>query len=281
MNSELTGRYRGKVAECVVGVWDNENALPFLYLAAEGTEKWNPQTLAFEPALPEPYQYENRLTLYSKEGKECIIVKQAIDSLGWDGTDFGTLNVDMVGKQIQFIVEAEEYKGKTQLKINFIYPADSNPDRTVKPLEVDKLKALNTRFGLKAVVRPPVAAKPMTAVRANPTAAPNAPTAVASVPTTVSASATTAPRPRGRPAKKPVTSVPAARPATEFDMPPAECTRDEAYAYVYANKGERDDGDVVGTWADTVEKIGDGDEEKFTPTEWATVRDTIMEVFAQ
>lgn len=89
---------------------------------------------------------------------------------GWNGAGLDTLHaLDLSALILQIEVNAEEYLGKTTLKVGWIHPEDY--EGGFKKLDAPKVKALAMQYGsiLRASAGP-VAAKPAAASAPRPTA---------------------------------------------------------------------------------------------------------------
>lgn len=172
--------------------------------------------------------------------------RDLVDVLGWGGS---FANVDeMVGKPCQVAVGAEEYKGKTQYRVDWLNPLDwegfglGNVDQAgVASLDAQfgsKLRALGAGGGMKPATAP-AASAPVT-----PPAAPTAP-------------APAVPEPG----------------ATEPDAPPVASaelhdTKEKAWAFWCdcTSNGSPD----VSKWNAAVQKIGKP-EDDFSAEDWSAV----------
>jgi hypothetical protein len=144
MSGNLAGRYKGVITESQVGVWDS--GLPFWSVVVDVTEKYNESTSLWE-TLREKASFDGRLTLYSKEGKECFAVSQAIAVIGWTG-DFNEFNSDKIpGTPVQVGVKHEaDPKGILRVNVAGVYLPDSNPSRSLKALEPSAIAELNAKY---------------------------------------------------------------------------------------------------------------------------------------
>lgn len=188
---------------------------------------------------------------------------QVMTAVGWTGESFDDLNGDKyVGTEVLIRVENREYpvgSGKFKLDIVWLDHKDASPIRELRKVDDATLNGLNSKLKLakKAPPKPVAAPVPVPA-----TAAP-APTAVAS------------PSPAAPPAEQapaPAPAAPAAPVAPAAGTPGGEMTKDEAWAFVHANKGDNDDGAVTDAWmascAEIADELGTTDETQFTGQHW-------------
>ena len=172
---------------------------------------------------------------------------QIIAAFGWTGESFNDLNDDKyVGREVLLRVEEREYNGSTKLEVVWLDDKDASPVRELRKVDESTLGSLNAKLNLSrtAPPKPAVAPAPVPAVAAAPRPTP-------------------APTPNPTPASS---EDPPASPAAN------EMTKDEAWAFVYANKGDNDDGAVTDAWtascAEIADEVGSVDESRFTNQHW-------------
>lgn len=223
---------------------------------------------------------------------------------GWDGLSFDTLGQPIVGKTIQFRMQAKSNYAKEdgtivdntgKLEIGWVDAADAPATRQLKTLDAGAIKDLSSKFlsGLKKA--PP--AKPVAATAAKAVVKPGKPggtPATASAPSTPSPAPVTAP-PAASAAES--TSTPAAvipptatktkappkktpPPAVNQGVPglPGETTQGEAWDYVNAIKGGNEDSVIQDAWIAACGEVGPNykDDSEFTAKDWAKVRDIVI-----
>jgi hypothetical protein len=223
------------------------------------------------------------LTLFNKDGGENFNYADIQAATGWDGTAFEGLT-EVVGKKILFWVEAEEYNGKTRLKVKKVAAPDASPTRSLKSLDATELKALSAKFITKkakpVVAKAPGAAKapvnpPTKPVAAKPSAAPSVaakPTASATTPATSTSKpkATKAPPPPPAPVEE----------TTDASLP-EETTKDDAWAYIFEHKGDNTDDVMTDAFLSACSEVAGPEgadqkqESQFTGKDWARVRDIV------
>lgn len=166
-------------------------------------------------------------------------------ALGWDGTEFDSLNNDTYsGKKVLIRVEESEYDGQTRLSVNWIDDFGATPNRELKKLDSAEVSKLGAKLKIKGKNGPKRnAAKPK---RSAVTA------------TTPAASRTDKPGPVAEPVAEPVIE---------------ELTMEEAWANVCDAKGDHTDVEVEDAWIAGIESVSpDREETSFTPQEWWSVQ---------
>lgn len=218
-------------------------------------------------------------------------------ALEWDGASFDALaDGSMVGKVIMFRMQNEEYEGKTSLKVSWIDSKDASATRSLKTLDTNDVKALSSKLKMGIKKAPAAPAKPASkpAASAGKPGATAAPSAVAKsgatpapvapvVASTPSASPTSTPASAPKPPKgKKASPAPAPAPESPADSAlPGRCSQGEAWDFVCAHKGDNEDQVVEEAWIDACAEVcGDKDDDKFTPEEWAKIRDVTLKDLA-
>lgn len=231
---------------------------------------------------------------------------------GWDGTEFDSFtDGSFVGTDILFRVQekkayinkdGKQVGGDGSLEISWIDNKDAPPQRQLKSVEADQVKALNAMLkGMGTKIAKPAASAPSKPAVTKPTVVapavkpPPAPTPTVTVgsaagpssPTVPAESAPSAPAAESPkpPSKKKAKAVePAPAPtsvATETPAAPAETNQTDAWAFVCANKGANEDQVVEEAWIDACAEVGsDKEETDFTGTDWAKVRDIVLKDLA-
>lgn len=315
---DRVGAYRGNIMESGVGATKRE--FPQFVGRFVASEKWveGAEMEAFgitEPAWVDWSAYEQEMTGYlillsddktTGETVELFHMDSLRKALGWDGTSFGVLgSTDWSKQKVTFWVEENEWNGKVDLKINAIDVADAPANRTIRKMDTDGLKNLDSKFaGVLKKAAP--AAKAVSAAKAPATppkagATPPKPSGphaavpgkaasgakAAVTPTTASApsapsGATAAPSPSKTPPKgPPKVSKPAAPAATEEAPFEAGMTMDEAWAHVLANKGAATDDTMAEKWIDASTAVAPGkNEDTMTPAEWKAIGEKTLELLA-
>lgn len=218
---------------------------------------------------------------------------------GWDGLSFDSLNDEtLIGKEILFRVEANEWDGKVTPKVTWIDSKDASPTRELRRLDSTALANLNAKL-VAAKPRPKPASAPAPApartvpaqgaVAAPKTASAAKPQPVATpvAPVTPGKArprlpAAKAPAPVPAPVHEPQDDLAALDAATASDGEvPATMTQEAAWAWVNTHKGDTDDGAIKETWIAAISEIseagGNKAEEAFTTTEWARVAKIVRE----
>lgn len=212
-------------------------------------------------------------------------------ALGWNGQSFGDLaNGSFVGKRVMFRVDEDTYNDKTSLKVNWIDAENASPERSLKTLDADTLKGLDSLLKIAKPKTPvkPAAAAAKPATPAKPSAKPTTPTAPApsaaapaASPATPSAPAPKSPsKPATKPPQKAPAPAPAAAPAPVEESAPAlanTSTQEAAWAYVTEHKGANEDGAIEDAWLAACNEVGaDRNESDFTEADWAKVRNIVI-----
>lgn len=245
------------------------------------------------------------LVLFNNE-KALLNYEQVQLATGWDGAEFeGLTDPKMIGKQLLFRTGENTYNDKTDIQVDWVDAADAPPQRQLKTLPADDIKALSSKFlgAIKKVAAPakPAAPTKPAAVATKPGKAPASPTPAAGVakPTTTAAVTTapvvaapvTTPAPVAAapavPPKAPKAPKAAKAPPVAEKAPaavaaaPAETNQMDAWNYVLANKGDNEDGVVEDAWIAACKEVGgEREEETFTGNEWAKIRDIVLKDIA-
>jgi hypothetical protein len=289
---DTAGVYRGLVTESAIG--STKKGFPQWIGRLQATEKWveNEADLAYflenkiiTEAVPQwvPWNYDQDILAYSvlfnseevfNETTALMNYEQLKLALGWDGTEFDSLNGDEhLNKTILFRVEEDTYQDKTSLKVNWIDHKDASPARELKKADAEKVKSLNSRLQIAKTAKPTAVAKPP----AKPAAAP-APVAK-TTPAPAPAPRVAPKAPPAAPAPKAAPAAPAASSGTEaaeaVALPP-QCTKEEAWGYLFEIKGAATEDDVVQAWLAAMTEVCEGrTEDQFTNADWAKVRDAV------
>lgn len=218
------------------------------------------------------------LVLFSaKNDKPTLHAEQLFKATGWQFPSFDQLG-ELVGKQVMF--QVKEKKGYTdqagvfhdqagELEVSWIDSADASPERSLKAVDPDAVKAAMAKykqFAPKPVAK--AAAKPVGPVAPSAVApSPSTSAAALATPTTTTASPSKAPPKRAK-----MNPIPNGKPVGVAD----ECSQIDAWNFVNANKADADDNTVAEVWSKvTGEVLGDLPEESATPAHWARVRDQV------
>lgn len=304
------GTYIFKVLDSVLGT--TKNGFPQWVARVKAEQKFveNAEEIAHfqkqglladgQPGYVDWTSFDEETTIYAvlfksasdfSKPNQLLNYDQLQAATGWDGTEFDSLvNGTFVGKSILGRVEENEFNGKTTLRVNWIDKADADPNRSLKSVDTNQVKALSAllkntsgkatpKAAASAPTKPTKASSPPSSAPAVSSAATPAPsTAVpVSAPSAPAVAPTTPKTPKGKKAKAEAPPTEAAAPAG----PPAACTKDEAWAYIVEHKGDNEDNVVTDAWISASGEIaGDRDEEALTPADWAKVRDTVLKDLA-
>lgn len=144
------GIYRGHVVEygAVPAKESQAVAIALKFVVDEAldpkTQQWT-DWREFEPQEIDYYGY-----VVKKNGElNDTTIDQIMVSLGWSGSfaDFETDNLKLI--PCQFKVDAEEYEGKTRLKVNWLNPWDYAGGGIQNKADTGKLHELDTKFGAR------------------------------------------------------------------------------------------------------------------------------------
>lgn len=246
--------------------------------------------------------------LFNHDGP-LLNYEQVMKAVSWDGQAFsGLAAMDLSEAVVLGRVEMDNYGGKDKLKVQWIDEQNASVTRSLKALDSDSLKGLDSKFLGKAKAQPakapakPTPAKPGATGAAKPGAATPKPTSAGkpgpSKPAAAGTGSTAAPSAKGTttaaagsgkssaPPKASPKPPAASKPAPEADAPensessalPTETTKDEAWEYISTKKGaEVTDDAMADAWVAACNSTGKEDEDEFTGVEWATVRDHAAE----
>ena len=283
------GTFRGTPTEWAVGKTKNE--YPQFVVRLTATEKWiesAEEMSAFkmtEPGWLSWAEYEQSITaylvLFNNDGP-IFNYEQVQIAMGWDGASFsGLAEMDHAGKTVLFRIEENDYNGKVSLQVAWIDEKDAPIERTLRALDPDKLRDMDSKYaGMMNIKTATAASKPSTP------AAPTAPKATGPTPPpnerthrpTVSVIPPTA---SGQPtgSETPPTTGPPADEAPAANLPPAEtCTMDEAWIAI--QHAAKDDDKAARVWVEAAESVGIEDQETATGGDWADVRAKGLAVIA-
>jgi hypothetical protein len=269
------GTFRGNITEA--GVSETKNGFPQFTARFKATEFYDESTGEWTAWSEYEQEIVGYHVLYTKDKKdgswvELLNAQQIKKALGWTGESFTDLaTTDYSQTLVMFRVETSEFNGNTMLKVTWLDAADANPTRQLQKYDASKLTAMDGAFkGILANKKPtPASAKPASATPAagkpvTPPKKPGRPAGGKNSP------------PSGAPAKA---STPPAAPApTAAGAPKPECTKDEAWEEAVTNPvRDKDitDEKLGEVWLAEAAKIGK-DEDKFSPADWATVRDAVV-----
>jgi len=282
MKIDLVGTYRGTVEESALGV--TKNGFPRWIGRLKATEKYIEAKSELEHyGLEEPgwvdwAEYDESIIAYmvlfnDTETFSAETKLQNYDqlqvALNWDGSEFNTLQDDsVVGKKVLFRVEEHEWEGNTRLEVNWIDDFEASPTRELKKIDSDTIKGLNARLSFK---KKPTAAKPGKPANGK---------------TKKSDSPKAAAPPKAKQEEKPVEEPPVEDQVEDTSEDsntdlPNKCTQIEAWEYIQSLKEGESDVDIESAWLEACTTVNaDKDEDEFTDSEWAQVRDTVVKNLA-
>jgi hypothetical protein len=278
---DTAGVYRGKVLEMGVGL-TKKSSYPQAIIKVSADEKYieDAAELAhYEMAEPGWMDYSDfheeavgYLVLFNdaeeySEDTALMNYEQLQLALGWDGTEFDSLNDSTYeGKQVLFRMEEDEYDGKVSLKLNWIDAPDASPNRELRKLDADKVAELSSKLKIRKPKKPVKAAKAKPKQKSEK-----------------KAEKKVEQKPKAKAEKKPAAaSPPSARKVEETEEAPDEAQDEElsqmdAWQRVVDNKGDNTDSAVEEAWITAAQEIGNGrDEEDLTEKDWAAIAQKVI-----
>ncbi|KKL20796.1 hypothetical protein LCGC14_2451860, partial [marine sediment metagenome] len=148
------GTFRGTPVEWAVS--ETKNKYPQFVVRLMATEKWVETAEEMEAlGVTEPSwvpwaEYEQSmvgyLVLFNNDGP-IFNYEQVQAALGWDGASFSGLSeANHLDTTVLFRVEENTYQDVTRLQIAWIDEKDASIERTLRALDPEKLKALDSRY---------------------------------------------------------------------------------------------------------------------------------------
>lgn len=280
---DTVGPYRGEIVEA--GVAATKKGYPQWIARIKATEKYvdDPEGMEYfelkEPDWVDWSQLNEDIVAYLvlfndaeefSEDTSLCNYEQLQAALGWDGTEFDSLNDDSyIGKTVMFRVEEDEYDGKVSLRVNWIDAADASPRRELRKLDADGLKDLSAKLKIKK--KPKSVAKPASKPKAGK---PGGDSKKPPVPPKKS------PPKDETPEEKPDGGDESGDGSTDTSLP-SETSQGDAWEFVCEHKGGNSDSDVEEAWISACGEVGgDKDEDDFTDADWAKVRDLVIKDLA-
>ena len=166
---DRVGTFRGVPAEWTVSQTKKE--YPQFVVRIVATEKWIESAEEMEAfGLTEagwiPWsEYEQDITAYLvlfNNSGPIFNYEQVQVALGWDGASFsGLTEMDHLKTTVLFRVEENTWNDKTSLQVAWIDKQDAPIERTLRALDPEKLKDMDSRFaGLMTAKKAAPASKP-------------------------------------------------------------------------------------------------------------------------
>lgn len=198
---------------------------------------------------------------------------------GWDGTSFESL-IGLEG-EVLIRVKEEEWDGKTSLKVDWIDSKEASPVVQLKSLDASELKSLSARLKMGGLGKKAAPAKPAKPGKPAPAPADSAGTKAATAAPDAEGPSGTTPKPAPTAKKVPSKKAPEPKEAPAVEETgeplPTETTQTEAWEYVCNHKGGNTDAAIEEAWIAACSEVGeDKDEEQFTASDWAKVRDLVI-----
>lgn len=140
------GRFKG-YGQPIVG--ENDNHLTTVTIELTLTEEYLDKewrNIETEKAIVTAWLYLEKLNGDINE----MQVGQLKKAYGWDGRDaFWLQETELSQVIVQVDIKAEEWKGKTKLKVSWLHSGDSDPDRKAQKADEKLKREINARIGMK------------------------------------------------------------------------------------------------------------------------------------
>lgn len=288
------GTFRGTPVEWAVS--ETKNKYPQFVVRLMATEKWVETAEEMEAlGVTEPSwvpwaEYEQSmvgyLVLFNNDGP-IFNYEQVQAALGWDGASFSGLSeANHLDTTVLFRVEENTYQDVTRLQIAWIDEKDASIERTLRALDPEKLKALDSRYvgmlNTKKAAPASKPGKPMAPKAKDPRTEPVNELKDPPVRRSKAPPSSTAKPPVGK--AKPSTTQVAPPPKEEapFEGDPGPkveaCTMDDAWTAI--QKAAGDDDKAASVWVEAANAAGIEDQESATNEDWADVRSRGLAVIA-
>lgn len=194
-------------------------------------------------------------------------IEQLKAALGWDGRDLDWLeDTDLAGVELQVSLEWESWNGKDRLKVQWLDPADADPNGGGVPhADEGTRRKLKSRLGSK--LRALSGGSPMNAPAATGKPSSSAPPKRKTPPPASNPAAPSSPSQEDQDAASDANTAPA--------EPPADSTEEEAWAAFCEAAAEAGvEGDELNArwFAFLSEQVPGKDVEAFAPADWGKVK---------
>lgn len=165
------GRFKALITQWAV-TETREAKLPQFVAGLEVLEWFNEGTRQMEDWRGLGYRATAFITLFTREGNPNEVqIKSLVEAIGWDGASLESLEAGPWDREVQIVVEEEEYQGRRQLKVKWINAADWKGFQ-VEHMEPAAFKGLSARWNgkLRALAPAVKASGPGTTKAATPPA---------------------------------------------------------------------------------------------------------------
>jgi len=232
------------------------------------------------------------LVLIDGQSRGTLNLKQILAVTQYNGQSLAGLGaMDLSNTGVQFRIEPHIYDGKETLQVKWLDLYDATPGRTIKKLEGDALKKLDTKYSsvlkqmqgsakpVKAAENPILDDPAVPKKRGRPSGKP-APK-VENIPTqTLPQAAMPKAPPNVTEQALPKAAMPKAPP--KAIMPKATCTKDEAWGMCVDLKGGNVTDDMLAeAWLAAIDAVAPGTEdEAITDEQWSEIKEAVMETTA-
>jgi hypothetical protein len=262
---EVEGAYRGTVLDATVGKTTNGYPQAILRFRAEegANEMGEFEALGAQTQITAYFVLFNNLEVFNEQTANLNYVQ--LQKIGkWEDGKFSFREIPKLnGKKCFFRTALNTYKtkagvDKTAMQVAWVDEYDSDGTTTLKPASDAELSALDALVKFTPTSAPTTAAK-----RGRPAKPPveeKKPDPTTAVPATVVTTTV------------PVTMAPPTPVDLLVDQLPAECSKQEAWEYLYGLTPNPDDDAISAAWLKAIKEIG-GDQKAYTSAQWASVRD--------
>lgn len=287
---DRVGAFRGKIRESGVGA--SKGGFPQFVVNIVATQMWIDDPSQFaefgltEAGWADWSAYDMDITgflllAYNDKQTQAPVLGFHVEGIqratGWNGASFASLGTTpLTDKEITFWTEENEWNGVVRLQVAAIDAADASPSRSLRTLDGDGLKNLDSKFANLLVgkappvtaAKAPAKAAPGKAPAAKPAAAPTkaaAPTAA--TPPTAASPAKPASPSKAPPKKAPAPAAPVAEAPFEGSL-----TMDQAWEQVNKSCPKQSDDSKAEAWVTASDEVAPGgDEATITGEQWAQI----------
>ncbi len=151
---EATGRYRGSIKSVTLEDAKGENSQSVAFLMQLELDEYygvnvpgeGEEFYGIDPILAYARTY---IVKASGELNETG-VRQIQAAIGWDGDFESLVSTDWSKTRIQCEAKEDDYQGKKQIKIAWIYHAEAAVGGQLRPVEESRVKSLSAQYGAQA-----------------------------------------------------------------------------------------------------------------------------------
>lgn len=162
MQLDRAGKFKAYPTECALSQSDS-GSMQWVAKCVIA-QMFNPESGEWDDVSDQGWTIPAYVNVVKKDGElNKRSVDNLKDTLGWDGADFATLQNDYSQVCIQIECDWETYNEKQSLRVKWVNP-ENYAGASLKPLDGDALKTLNSKFG--GLLRQHTGAKPGAAAAA-------------------------------------------------------------------------------------------------------------------